>query len=216
MLPHVLSQDLFEQQLTKAEADAKESSTYRVLCLHCNYALGMETSDSTLNLSRERAAKLLETFHYIFLGHEHTHRTDFDGRLVVIGSWRPTAFDNMDDKYVLLFDDQTGTYTKEIVWEADKEFAVLDATDVVLTANPRQYYLLHANKDLAHAVKTSTALFERGAFGVKILSEKLTDAEIESVDYGDLETLPRRITSDLKENKPHLVPYWERLQDERL
>jgi DNA repair exonuclease SbcCD nuclease subunit len=213
-LPHVLSQELFEKQLDRA-VEAATEGTYHVLCLHCNYAFGREMGDATLNLSRERAAKLLEKYHYIFLGHEHTHRTDFDGRLVVIGSWRPTAFDNMDDKYVLLFDDEAGTYEKQRVWSAQEQYAELDASDVVLTANPRQYYLLHANKELAAAVKTATDLFERGAFGVKIVTKQVTDFEIETVEYGDLQTLPRRISDDLKENRPHLLPYWENLKDER-
>jgi hypothetical protein len=209
---HVLTQELFEQQLDLAEQGAKTSTSTKVLLLHCNYDLSFEQGSATLNLTRERAYQLLHHFHYIFLGHEHTHRTDFDGRLCVIGSWRPTAFDNLDDKFVIEFDTDTATYEKRLVWDSGEQ-VYRGPVSGVSEAPGRQYYLLDDDTDDPGAAqKAVVELFEDGAFGVKLNLGKNRELGLsEDAEVPSLETLPAQIQSDLSSTKPHLLPYWDRL-----
>jgi DNA repair exonuclease SbcCD nuclease subunit len=72
-VPHHASQELFEQAMREAAEHAARERAGRasVLMLHCNYDQPFATEDDTLNLSPAVAQKLLESFDYIFLGHEH-------------------------------------------------------------------------------------------------------------------------------------------------
>jgi predicted phosphodiesterase len=102
-VPHQMAQDDFiaEFEAAARHAEACGDPGLKILVTHCNYDNPMtEKSESSLNLTREAAEELLNTFDYIFLGHEHNPRTDFFGRLVVLGSLMPTSFSDISDKCV--------------------------------------------------------------------------------------------------------------------
>lgn len=136
LVPHVTSQDLFDQSLASAEKEAgADKGLARILCLHCNYDSHFtEGSDASLNLTKERAAELLNTFDFILLGHEHQPRTDFGGRLIVLGNTHASSFADISHKYVWKFED--GKFDRHMVWSATKHHAgigwetLLTATDV--------------------------------------------------------------------------------------
>lgn len=93
-VPHQRTQQDFEDALRSASKTGR-----KVLATHCNYNSPFATSDSTLNLSRELAEELLESFDRILIGHEHNTRQDFDGRVTLLGSLFPTSFSDMEDKF---------------------------------------------------------------------------------------------------------------------
>lgn len=120
MVPHHTTDELFEQALQAAVAQAGEAPRARYskefLLLHCNYDSGFATNDVTLNLPRKRAKELLEHFDHIVIGHDHVPKDDFDGRVIVIGNIHPTGFGDISDKRVLWVDDVTGEVSSELVW----------------------------------------------------------------------------------------------------
>ena len=105
-VPHHSSKDLFEKSLEHVHKGAAERTALRlnILFLHCNYDSGYATQDTELNLTSERAKKLLEKFDYIVIGHDHHFKTDFDGRVIVLGSIHPTCFSDAGKHYVMEID----------------------------------------------------------------------------------------------------------------
>lgn len=126
-VPHHASQQLFEQAMLDAAAHAacERAGRASVLMLHCNYDQPFATEDDTLNLSPAVAQKLLESFDYIFLGHEHKPSTHFDGRVVILGNSHPTSFGDLSDKfsYQLEITDDSIDLTKTRIWSKDERFA---------------------------------------------------------------------------------------------
>lgn len=126
-VPHHASQELFEQAMREAAEHAARERAGRasVLMLHCNYDQPFATEDDTLNLSPAIAQKLLESFDYIFLGHEHKPSTHFDGRVVILGNSHPTSFGDLSDKfsYQLEITDDSIDLAKTRVWSKDERFA---------------------------------------------------------------------------------------------
>lgn len=126
-VPHHASQELFEQAMLEAAEHAARERAGRasVLMLHCNYDQPFATEDDTLNLSPAVAQKLLESFDYIFLGHEHKPSTHFDGRVVILGNSHPTSFGDLSDKfsYQLEITDDSIDLAKTRIWSKDERFA---------------------------------------------------------------------------------------------
>jgi hypothetical protein len=106
LVPHHGTQALFEAALNEAERQAEGET--RILCLHCNYALSLETTETTLNLTRDRARSLLSVFDYILIGHEHQAREEFGGRLHLLGNIHPTSFADVGDKFYWTFEKEEG------------------------------------------------------------------------------------------------------------
>lgn len=105
-VPHCPTQEAFMAALDQAEESGRQAGDpaeyeieSKLLLLHCNYASPFDLNESSLNLTRERAQALLEVYDRILIGHEHTARTDLDGKVVLLGSVFPTGFDNLTDKY---------------------------------------------------------------------------------------------------------------------
>lgn len=126
-VPHHASQELFEQAMLGAAEHASRERAGRasVLMLHCNYDQPFATEDDTLNLSPAIAQKLLESFDYIFLGHEHKPSTHFDGRVVILGNTHATSFADISDKfsYQLEITDYEINLRKDRIWSKDERFA---------------------------------------------------------------------------------------------
>lgn len=117
---HKFTQALFEEALNDAYENAYGPCS---LLLHCNYDSGFAHQESTLNLTRDKAEWLLSRFEKIFIGHEHMSRTDFDGKLVLVGNTHPTSFSDVSDKFMWEVDvqpDQIASVTPVLIWlEAD-------------------------------------------------------------------------------------------------
>ena len=205
-VPHCLSQELFLAALTDIEAAAaldRNSGAPSILVTHCSYDLSFELSTSALNLSRERAEQLLTAFDYVLLGHEHVAREDFAGRLQVIGSHFPTAFDNLTDKRHLIFDTVTKRMDSVCHWRAGEHVYVGPGCD----APPGlQYYDLSDNGD----PKLPVHLFKAGALGVRVPSS----AAQPTFAHQDLPRLDlaAQIRGELAE-KPELLALFDELME---
>jgi DNA repair exonuclease SbcCD nuclease subunit len=128
-VPHMATQELFEQSLGEARADADSlkgayPGSALILCLHCNYNSGLIHNDASLNLTREKADELLSSFDYILLGHEHESRTLHGGKLIILGNTHPTSFSDISDKYIWEFED--GKFTPHMIWSKQAGYRNID------------------------------------------------------------------------------------------
>lgn len=133
---HKLTQELFEKSLTDAEEKVSaESSVFKILLLHCNYDspfVNDSKSSSTLNLTRERAAKLLETFDYVLIGHEHEPRLDFDDKLIMVGNIHPTSFADIGNKFYWVLDTEgPDMLLHKCIWDSEMHYADFHHTELV-------------------------------------------------------------------------------------
>jgi len=141
IVPHHSRDDLFEEALCAATkmaedrelVDESEGRTRRHmhLLLHCNYDMEFACNDVTLNLSRQRAGKLLEVFDRILIGHDHNPKEDFDGRLIVLGNTHPTGFGDISDKRIALVDADTGEIEFVTVWRKGSGYAELQVGELL-------------------------------------------------------------------------------------
>jgi predicted phosphodiesterase len=204
-VPHCLTQDQFVEALEKARLDASLQSCPGILVTHCNYAMPFELSSSSLNMTREMAEHLLGVFDYVLLGHEHTPKEDFDGRLIVIGSHFPTSFSDLTDKRHLIYDSATGVMSSVTHWRAAEHVYVGPGCD----APPgMQYYDLSDCDD----PKLPVHLFKAGAFGVRVPSaSSSTPLEYHAAPLADLKA---RIREELAD-QPDLLSLFNSLLEEQ-
>lgn len=204
---HALTQGRFVEDLLGAAQLAKTAGSKRdILLTHCSYDSPWNHSVSSLNMPRDLAEHLLETFDYIFLGHEHTPREDFNGRLVVVGSHFPTAFDNLTDKRHLVLTAEDGTLRLESIthWRASEHVYAGPGAD----APPgMQFY------DLSDAdPKLPIALFKAGALGVRVAGAE-TSSDRAELPTTSLEGLPSLIAKELARD-PKLLAMWNSLRED--
>lgn len=211
LVPHVASQELFDAALDDAIVAAEKCQTWKILCLHCNVMTNFDMDDTTLNLTKERAEQLLGHFHFILVGHEHTARDLYDGRLKVIGSTYPTAFDNLDQKRAVLFDSDKGAFEDIPLWSPEENAWAGVASEVPESPFYR-FYDIQDDMDLGEAQKLAVSLFDRGAFGVRVKREAVAEAELEAPATA-LEYLPQTIDQDIRGNRPDLIAPWEEIQN---
>ena len=200
LVPHCLSQELFERELDLVEADATAG---QILVLHCNYDLSFAADHISLNLTRARAERLLTRFRYVLLGHEHVARDDFNGRLVVVGSHYPTAFDNLTDKRHLLLDLDTGELTSVTHWSASEQVYHGPAE---AAPDGLSFYDLTGEVD----PKLPVRLFKQGALGVRTRQPTATATTPLTVPAP--EWLPDVITRELAD-QPELQALWQTLRE---
>lgn len=114
VIPHHATQELFDQAV-----DLACQSSGDIVVLHCNYNNPfVQDIDTALNLSPLQAEKLLKSFSYIVLGHEHMHRWEMDGRLLVLGNTHPTGFGDISDKFVWHFDKKKANpWSQTKIWD---------------------------------------------------------------------------------------------------
>ena len=200
-IPHQLNQELFEKQLDRAGHETSYGGR-SILCLHCNYDSPFELSDESLNLTRERAEKLLEKFDYILLGHEHKPREDFDGRLKVLGNPYPTNFSEDHDHFVYHYDpvndhwDKVKTGSEDLFFTGDS-YELDNVSDDFLFDH--KFYTLTNSRGDAH--KKATYLFnEFGAYAVRVISEKTEEVTAQEIKtFKTLrETIEERLSNELK------------------
>jgi DNA repair exonuclease SbcCD nuclease subunit len=122
-VPHVANQSLFEESLNTAK-DTKINRGHggAILLLHCNYDLSEQwATETSLNLTPDKAEQLLETFDYIMLGHEHAPAEYLDGRVIVLGNTMPTGLGDISDKRIAIL--ENGQLRFEQIWKESKGYA---------------------------------------------------------------------------------------------
>ncbi len=125
LIPHHSSQDLYEAALDAAAVAAKGSlCPMQVLVAHSNYDSPFVKDTVTLELTKRKAASLLESFNFIMLGHEHNHRTDLGDRVIVIGSPHPVTYGDMTDKFLLSV--EGGDVQLIQTWSANRHYLSTD------------------------------------------------------------------------------------------
>ena len=98
MVPHHLSQELFEKALEAAAKRAAQlKPTKAILVAHCNYGESGGKSDSDLYLTPKLQASMEEFFDLIFLGHEHLPAQI--GRTYITGSCQPCNFGELGPRF---------------------------------------------------------------------------------------------------------------------
>lgn len=213
--PHALTQADYDQMIEGLRVEAAKAPKYRVLCLHCNYDLPEQfLNDSTLNLTKDQALELLRDFHYILIGHVHTPADYFEGRLKLVGSVFPTAFDNLEDKRALVYDTETGTFDQILTWPAVENLLSCPASMLAQTAAGTalaQYFDLQDDLPPGQTQKLAIDLFKAGAFGVRISSTKAVQEEQPSFSAAQFERLPASIERELLEARPHLYELWKEM-----
>lgn len=219
-VPHVANRDLFELSLQYAEKQADRyngTPKSRILCLHCNYDLpeGFSKADTTLNLTQERAYKLLATFHRILIGHEHTPRQDSQtDRIQLLGSVFPTSFGDISDKFYWEYDTETGTLTPHLCWFAEEGFYHGPAS---LAIPGFEFYDLDDDLTPGATAKLITSLYEAERTLAVRLRRKETQAKSEtSAEVSEFSTLPDLIQEELGKSSPKLLSLFrEYLQNVR-
>ena len=219
LVPHVGSQELFERALEEAEKTVKKylaSSAYglKTLLLHCNKGVeGLEITDTTLNLSEEWADRLLKTFSYIFIGHEHFPSISHDGRVIVLGNVMPTSFSDISDKQVLILETDTKKITRIPIWDKAKHHWAGLASKLPPIPPSLQCMDLMDDLPAGEGFKLVTRLFrenqtllavrlQSGAAGIK--------KNQAPADVSMIEQLPAFISNDLKTRNVALLPTWEK------
>lgn len=123
-VPHTLTQEAFEDNLTKAIGLATPTIP-NVLLLHTNY--GERPGTSTENYLRpDKAKELRNHFQFIISGHEHNAHEPLSG-VFMSGSVLPMNFGEMTDKYVMTVKDSN--LEKVLVWRASDNYLKLDYKD---------------------------------------------------------------------------------------
>jgi DNA repair exonuclease SbcCD nuclease subunit len=207
--PHAMTQAAYETMIEDLRVEAAGFQGYRVLCLHCNWNMDPERlSEGTLNLTPDLACALLADFHYILVGHVHTPEDVYDGRLKLIGSVYPTAFDNMESKRALLYDADIGEFKDVCTWSADRCYV---GPASLVPGPARQYYDLLDDLPAGESQKLVVDLFKAGAFGVRLRKPEGGVDEGLELSTEQFHRLPETIEAELATDRPHLVPLWTEL-----
>lgn len=135
MVPHHTNQEIFDAALVEAtrrrvEEQDPSGDTVHYLVLHCNYDSGFAVQDTALNLGAPQAKKLLESFDYILIGHDHHHKTAFDDRVIVIGNTFPINFGDISEKFALNIGEDGHPESITTIWDPAHHYLELDASGV--------------------------------------------------------------------------------------
>jgi DNA repair exonuclease SbcCD nuclease subunit len=215
-VPHVTTQTLFEESLDMAAhlmTDKQiDLSLPSVLCLHCNLESPHALTETSLNLTKERAEELLGTFGYIFCGHEHQPRDLFDGRLIILGNVHPTGFADISDKRIAILD-ASGVRFQQ-VWGKDENYAEWDVNeDPPLDSTDAQFVRIKGSvpsENIAQVSKAVNRLWKTSPGLLALRSEVTVDDIVQEQqdDGATAETLPSLIAKEL-ESSPAMKAMWE-------
>ena len=219
MVPHHSNQKLFDDALSLAMLSAREMEGPCILVTHCNYDSPFIKDNVTLNMSRREAEFLLKDFDSIYLGHEHTHKVDLDGRLVVIGSPHPTGFGDISDKYVACINEETLECYMKLVWEKDKHYLECEYTQLQDLLNEDHQWVKLTGKivpsemhELASIVRKGWKLFQ--PFAIKSEVEIITgDAFRTEYQDSSVDRINEVIEMELK-NSPELYELWRKVNED--
>ena len=213
-VPHVTTQELFRKSLVVALSKASQmTGMTKILCLHCNYESPHELTETSLNLTAEVAEQLLETFDYIFLGHEHQPRELFGGRLIILGNVHPTGFSDISSKAIAIVDEAGVTFDQ--VWDYHAGYAELDVNDpdgvVPATAQFIRVTGEVSSDAIAAASKRVSGLWKAGPDLLAVKSEvRVTDTQQQDTSGIEVtaETLPALVERELASD-PAMKAMWQ-------
>lgn len=222
MVPHHCDQELFMQALDKACAYTTQGTSF--LLLHCNYDCDHITNDIALNLDKPTAIKLLEHFDYILIGHDHNAKTDFDGRLHVIGSANPTCFGDCHvDHGYLFWDAETKELERKVLWSAAEKYLEIDASDFIAADVILGYDFIRVTgrvssaqvPDLSRKVK-SVWKSDSPPYALRVDATVVVDAaatDAESAEQGKPISFFQKVESSI-EKDPELLAIWNEITAE--
>lgn len=206
---HKLNQTLFDEALAQAFEIGTGSD---ILLLHCNYESPFADQESTLNLSREQAEVLLKRYSHIFIGHEHNSRTDFDGRLVLVGNTHPTSFSDISDKLIwhLKFGDNGVEHlSSEVIWSREqgyRKFTWQELSELSTLPSSVQFVDIVGEADdrVAPVIAKQVADLWKLSDNLRMVRNNVNTAK--AIEQFDTEvttrcqSVPERISTDLKDN----------------
>ena len=212
MVPHMATQELFEQSLMEASTDARELNTSKplILGLHCNYNSGLIHNDASLNLTKEKADELLEVFEFVLLGHEHESRTLQGGKLIILGNTHPTSFSDISDKFIWEFDD--GRFTPHLIWSKQAGYQKLGwEEDMDLIPDTVQFIEITGKapaERLPDIAQSIARLWKTYPNLLMVRNNVESDISLPAVDVAVSRTLdlPSRISHALADSD--LLPIW--------
>jgi len=203
-VPHCLLREQFEKHLSELSLD---SGFRNLLFLHCNYAPGYETDDSTLVLTKEMAQSLVSAgFDRIFMGHEHAPRDLMNGKLTIVGNHFPTNFSDLSDKRYLIYDSETDTLESHWVWKTQDRYY----KGHISSAPPGlDFYDLESGAD----PKAVMDLFKEGALGIRVSTPWDQAVPSEEFKPETIESLPNLITRRIGLEEPELRVTWQEIME---
>ncbi len=219
IVPHHSSQDLFDKalDLVCTNTEDGESGKRDLVFLHCNFNSPFAQNDSSLNLTPEQAEKLLKSFKYIVLGHEHSHRWEMDERLLILGNTHPTNFGDISDKFFWDYNPNDG-FTKTLCWSKDEQYLKLKASDLVksgvhMATTPNFIEIVGEDFDPALASDLASAMqdiWDVTDSNLYMVRNNVNFKQIvaTTIDSGvQLEDVTQAITGDLRETD--LLELWQ-------
>lgn len=162
VVPHHSSQDLFDQALDKCVNSFEGKKD--ILFLHCNFNNPYAQNDASLNLTPEQAETILTKYRYIVLGHEHGHRWEMGGRLLVVGNTHPTSFGDISDKFYWDYLPKDKTFKPTLCWSKSDKYLQLTVKQLLEGAYSLDgktiVDITGSNVDPAQAGQIATAMKE--------------------------------------------------------
>ena len=217
-VPHVTTQDLFEESLDKAVQQTlgvKSHTWPKILLLHCNYDSPHELTETSLNLTPQRVEELLDTYNYIFCGHEHQPRDLFDGRLIILGNTHPTSFADISSKRIAVLDE--GGVVFHPVWDMDADAGYVEwniNTDVTLDSTEAQFVRIKGevpSDQMAEVSKAVSRLWKNSPNLLALRSEvRVTGMQQQDTSGVEVtaETLPALVERELASD-PAMQAMWQ-------
>lgn len=214
-VPHQSSQELFDEVLEQVIKHEGTDDKLEIVIMHCNYECGYADNEISLNLTSEMADKLLDRFDYVFIGHEHEHRSLKDDRLIITGNTHPTSFSDISDKFVWYITEDNEV-VKEKIWDMDEKFAELNMTslDLIETCIGAEFIdvcgVLSA-EDYAGVADFMVQMWKANpqAYMIRNNLKVIESESIEEVGLTEIDNLPAHITEELKDDKA-LQKTWEK------
>lgn len=214
-VPHIATQQLFLEALMEASTRAEQAPKgyTTMLCLHANYNFPEDRlNDSTLNLTEENAARVLERFNYILMGHEHQPAQHLDGRLIIIGNTHPTSLADISDKRTLTF--ENGEFKEQSIWFQDSGYVELEASGIpkACSANFARVKGRADATGMLDVMKAVNEMWRRSPALYALKMEVELDGVVGPSDTKavGLAQLPELIRKEL-ESTPALLALWDSL-----
>jgi DNA repair exonuclease SbcCD nuclease subunit len=220
LVPHHSNQELFNSALETAAESADEHENVCMLITHCNYDSPFVKDDVALNMTQRHAKKLLKSFDYIFLGHEHNPRQELGGRLTVVGSPHPTGFGDISDKFVVSIDPDNGNILYyDRVWEKALHYLECDYSELADKLNENHQWVRLTGEIAPSEIHTLASLIRDAwkhfePFAIRSDVQILTgDINATTFDTSNVDNINEIIERELK-NSPDLYKLWRSLHDD--
>ena len=209
-IPHHSSQELFDAAIDQF---CNNESDLQAVFLHCNLDNSLaDGSDTSLNLTREQAKRLLKVVRRLFIGHEHTSKVLYNDSIVVTGNTHPTSFSDISDKFIWKVDDN-GELSSELVWSMSEGYRELEWTPDFDMPDLEgvQFVDIKGTVDAKYGADLATFVVELWKSSDSLLmvrnNVEITSEEVSAtkVDFSDL---PSEIAKQVEGTE--LQPLWEK------